>query len=403
MEAHPLTSNSSRRPILPPPVIVDSAGSVPTLIAALRSAPRLAADTEANSLFAYQERVCLIQVSVAEADFIIDPLARGVEPALAALGEAFSSPKVEKILHAAEYDIMTLRRDLDFQFANLFDTMIAARILGKERVGLGAMLEEYIHVTLDKRHQRANWGKRPLTLEMIRYAQMDTHYLLALRDHLYEELIRGDHWEEARELFDEVARAEWGGMEFDPQGYWRLNGASTLSPREAAVLEALYHFRQREARKRDLPMFKVLPDEALINLALACPAGMDDLSGISGLTHGLIERFGRGILEAVRIGLSANPPTRPPRVAQVDEAVQRRFEALHAWRKERAARRGVSSEVVLSKDALWELAQVAPRTLTEMQRLRSLGPWRLKTYGSEILKVLVSVDGYSNHQTGTGA
>lgn len=376
---------------IPPPVFIDSAAGLATVRQALQTAPRIAVDTESNSLFAYHERVCLIQLSTYKRDYVIDPL-RLEKSHLTFLGEIFASPLVEKVLHAAEYDVMTLRRDFGFSFANLFDTMIAARILGWERVGLGSLLEDHFGIKLDKRHQRANWGKRPLRPDMIRYAQMDTHYLLSLADIMRERLQAGGHTEEAREMFDDVARAEWGGSEFNPQGFWRINGANTLKPRELAILEAVYLYREHEAQERDLPVFKVLGDNALINIALAKPQTQDELQHVQGLTEGLIRQYGSGLLRAVQAGQHAELPARPRSRGQTDESVQKRFDALHVWRKERAARRGVSSEVVMPREALWELAEAAPRTRQELERIKSLGPWRAKTYGDELLQVLANVD-----------
>jgi len=147
----------------------------------------LGVDTESNSLFAYREQVCLIQFSTSDEDALVDPLALDD---LSPLADIFASPKIEKIFHAAEYDLICLKRDFGFSFANLFDTMVAARILGWEEIGLGSILKAEFDVQLDKRFQRANWGKRPLAAELINYASRDTHYLIPLRDRLWSDLQR---------------------------------------------------------------------------------------------------------------------------------------------------------------------------------------------------------------------
>jgi ribonuclease D len=139
----------------------------------------VAVDTESNSLFAYREQVCLVQFSTTQADFLVDPLALADLTPLAPL---FADPKIEKVFHAAEYDLLCLKRDFGFSFANLFDTMLAGRILGRKEIGLGAMLEAFYGVQADKRHQRANWGQRPLPAPLLEYATLDTHYLIPLRD-----------------------------------------------------------------------------------------------------------------------------------------------------------------------------------------------------------------------------
>ncbi|HMD79812.1 MAG TPA: ribonuclease D, partial [Anaerolineales bacterium] len=184
--------------ILPPPVWVADPNSLMQMVAKLSAQPRIAVDTESNSLHAYRERVCLIQFSIPEIDFVVDPFAI---KDLSSLSPIFASLKIEKIFHAAEYDLICLRRDFGFRFAYLFDTMQAARILGYSFVGLDNILLEKFNVKIDKRHQKANWGSRPLTFEQIDYARQDTHYLFQLRDLLENQLRETQRWEIARDDF----------------------------------------------------------------------------------------------------------------------------------------------------------------------------------------------------------
>lgn len=377
---------------MPSAIMVDNSKTLMRLQDDLRSVTRLAVDTESNSLFAYHERVCLIQLSTDRRDYLVDPLRIPNKASLNFLGDIFANSNIEKVLHAAEYDVMTLRRDYGFSFTNLFDTMIAARVLGMERVGLAPMLEERFGITANKKHQRANWGRRPLTPDMLSYAQMDTHFLLALRDELYQQLEQGQHLEEARELFNEVAQAEWGGVDFDPQGFWRINGANHLSLREMAVLEALWHFREQQARQRDLPVFKIMSDDNLLHLAQTNARTVQELAESSNAGHGIIDRYGHDLLRVIAQGQQAPLPKRPQPREQLDEIIQRRFDALHTWRKERAAQRGVSSEIILSKNALWELAHKAPATLHALTALPTMGAWRATAYGEELLAVLASLN-----------
>ncbi|HUM63014.1 MAG TPA: ribonuclease D, partial [Anaerolineaceae bacterium] len=145
---------------------------------AITAEPLLAIDTESNSLYAYRERVCLVQVSTPQTDYLVDPLAL---TDLSALGSLFADSRRQKIFHAAEYDILCLKRDYNFTFNNIFDTMIAARILSYPQVGLGNLLSAWFGIELEKKYQRADWGKRPLPQAMLDYARMDTHYLFDLR------------------------------------------------------------------------------------------------------------------------------------------------------------------------------------------------------------------------------
>jgi len=381
-----------QQPTLPPPAIVATPEQLRRFHETIQDKSRLAIDTESNSLYTYREQVCLIQVSTDQADFLIDPLRLSRKSDLDFFGDILANPWVEKVLHAAEYDVMVLRRDFGFTFAGIFDTMLAARILGCKRVGLGFILEERFDVHVNKANQRANWGRRPLPDKLIRYAQFDTHYLLPLRDELYGELDKVGALEEAHEIFQEVCSAEWNGGHFNPDGFWLLSGARSLEPASLAILRELYLYRDAQARRRDLPVFKIMSDANLVALASLAPRSHDDMYQHK-IPQRHIQRYGRDILECVRRGLQAPPPS-PPRKRNnhSSDLVTRRFEALHTWRKRRAAKRGVPSDIIMPKDVLWELAEVAPRTQKRLAKIRTLGPWRLRTYGDELLRELSSAD-----------
>ena len=170
---------------IPPATMVTSTASLRDYVDRWRQEALLAIDTESNSLHAYQEQVCLIQLSTRSADFIIDPL---VVESLDPLGDLIADPAIETVFHAAEYDIMCLKRDFQFTFSSLFHTMLAARICGAERLGLASMLDEHFGVKANKKFQRANWGERPLSRDMLHYAQLDTHFLPRLRDYWRQQL-----------------------------------------------------------------------------------------------------------------------------------------------------------------------------------------------------------------------
>jgi ribonuclease D len=183
---------------LPPHDLITTPNSWKTCLHNLQKESRLAIDLEANSMFAYREQVCLIQISIPEQDYIIDPLC-GLD--LTGLGEIIANPAVEKIFHAAEYDLTLLKAEYGWELQNLFDTMWAARILGYSQYGLANILGNLFGVKLDKKYQKSNWCKRPLAPAQLIYAQLDTHYLLRLRDHLAQELRAGGHEAEAAETF----------------------------------------------------------------------------------------------------------------------------------------------------------------------------------------------------------
>ncbi len=372
-------------PDLPPYQHVRSLSEWRSCLKQLQGQRRIAIDLEANSMYAYQEQVCLVQISVPGQDYIVDPLA---DFGLEALGEIVADGAVEKVFHAVEYDLILMKREYGWELENLFDTMWAARILGYERVGLANILEELFGVKLNKRYQRANWCKRPLSANQLAYAQADTHYLLDLREHFARELEEAGRTVEAAEIFAEQSKVELPPNEFDPDSFWTINGARHLSPGGKAILKALNIYRDEEAERRDRPHFKVLQDKTLMELAKRRPRNEGELQNIHGMTSGQIRRYGDDILRIVREKRGAPAPRRPRRKPRPPDDVLGRYERLRTWRKKRGRQRGVESDVIVSRDALWELARANPQTKAELEAIDGLGPWRLETYGDEILQVL---------------
>ena len=365
-------------------MVVTHEDTLARMVERLSEQPRVAVDTESNSLYAYREQVCLIQFSIPGTDYLVDPLA--VEN-LSSLGQVFANPEIEKVFHAAEYDVVCLKRDFNFEFSNLFDTMAAARILGREEVGLGALLEQEFGVKLDKRFQRANWGERPLRGELLAYARLDTHYLLELRERLYKRLMERGLWALAEEDFRRLEAIE-AGQNGERQGEcWRVKGAYDLTPQQAAVLKELCEYRERAAEALDRPLFKVINDASLTAIAAAGPQDVEGLRRLPGMTPRVVERHGRELLSAVRRGLESEP-IYPPRNHRPSNGYLERLEALRGWRKRKGLRLGVMSDVVLPRDLMLRLAERNPRGMGEMEEAMGDAPWRLGEWGEEILRVL---------------
>ena len=373
---------------LPTHHLITTASKWQSCLDHLRAEARLAIDLEANSMYAYQESVCLIQISIPAQDYIIDPLA---DLDLSGLGEIMGNPQVEKVFHAAEYDLMLMKRSYGWQVVNLFDTMWAARVLGYPKYGLANMLESIYKVKLDKRYQRSNWCKRPLSPAHLTYAQHDTHFLLDLRDHLLTELESQGRLAEAGEIFAEQTEINLPDHTFSPDDFWSISGSNDLTRRQQAILRELAIFRNEEARRRDQPHFKIFNDRTLVELAKLSPRHLGQFNNIYGMSQRQIHRYGRRLLQVIERGQNAALPTynrspRPP------DAVLSRFDRLHYWRKMRARARGVESDVIVSRDAIWELAKENPDSLASLADLNILGAWRYQEYGSEILTVLLETD-----------
>ena len=350
-----------------------------SMLADLASQPRVAVDTESNSLHAYQEQVCLIQFSSPEKDYLVDPL---ILADLSPLAPLFADPHIEKIFHAAEYDIVCLSRDFGFKFANLFDTMQAARILGCEKVGLDALLAARFDVKVNKRFQKADWGARPLTPDQIDYARLDTHFLIPLRDLLMEDLVKAGRWTVACEDFH---RACWtNGNHAEPSEHWeRFAGRRDLNLRQLTILRELCAVRDEIAARLDRPTFKVVGDDTLIALARKVPTTKDELDEI-GLSSKQVGRWGGEILSAVARGVASPLVKRRPAKRQ-DDAVLNRLELLKTWRKKVGAQMGVESDIILPRPYLMLLAEHGGR---DLKKILESSPWRLEQFGAQIKEVL---------------
>ncbi len=369
--------------LLPPPIWVDRPASFKNMVADLSVQPCIAVDTESNSLHAYREQVCLAQFSTPQTDYILDPF---VFEDLSALAPLFSNPKIEKIFHAAEYDLLCLKRDFGFEFTNLFDTMYAARVLGYPFVGLDNMLAEKLNIKVDKRHQKADWGARPLTAAQIDYARFDTHYLFQLRDILEKELEHKGRLQLACEDFARACKVELPREKVNGASWRRFSARKDVSTRELTILGELCGFRDRIAEQMDRPPFKVLDDDTLLSIARNLPEKDVDLAGI-GLSSKQIRLWGGEILAAARRGVGAPLVTREV-ARRPSEAMLRRLEKLKNWRKTIAKEVGVESDVILPKVYLNPLAENTPKSMDELKLILGDSPWRFQQYGTKILKIL---------------
>lgn len=281
-----------------PAALVADARALAELVEHVGAEPVVAFDTESNSFHVYRERVCLLQVSTRREDFVVDPLAVDVAP----LGKVLCDGR-EVVLHGADYDVRCLKREWGWVFPRLFDTMAAARRLGRQGLGLSALVESHFGVRLSKSSQRSDWGRRPLTRDQIAYAALDTHYLLPLHDILAPELSTRGVAEEARLEFDRIAAAEPHERVFDPEGWRRLKGSRDLDARGRQVLRALWVAREAEAKQADRPPFKVLAEHAMVDLARRRPGTIEELQRVPGVTPAVMRRLGGAIREAIAAAL----------------------------------------------------------------------------------------------------
>jgi ribonuclease D len=368
---------------LPPPIWVNTKPLLQKMIDDLVTQKRVSVDTESNSLHAFREQVCLLQFSSTNEDYLIDPLAL---KDLSALAPIFADPNIEKIFHAAEYDLVCLRRDFGFSFANLFDTMHAARVLGYPAVGLDRLLNNKFKIQTDKRHQKANWAARPLTKEQIHYARLDTHYLFDLRDVLEKELCEKERLEFAREDFRRACQYDEQKQKTNGESWERFAARKDLSLRDLTILVQLCKWRDLEAEKLNRPVYKVIMDDTLVMIAKNSPQHKVDLSAL-GLSEKQIHLWGDSVLSAVRRGVAA-PLVERKHIEAKNDAYLRRLEKLKVWRKKIGLEMGVESDVILPKPYVTAIAENPPRNIDELAVIMKGSPSRVEKFGLQILKVL---------------
>jgi ribonuclease D len=306
----------------------------------------------------------------------------------------FADSKVEKVFHAAAYDISCLSRDYAFTFTNLFDTHLAAHLLGYEQLGLSALMEKLLGVVHSKHRQRDDWSRRPLDRLQLEYAATDTHYLLKLRDLLEEQLKHKGRLVWAREEFDAAASVQTDERSFDPEGFRRIKGSRGLALRELLILRALYLLRDRYAREMDLPPFKVLTNSVLLEIARKPSASPQALAKRPGISYRIGRKFADEIFQTVESARAQDPsslirPAQNQWRAPSPES-RRRLERLKEWRQAKARELELSIGVVFPGNLLEVLAAAPAASQTELDEFPGMRKWRAREFGAEILEILKS-------------
>lgn len=369
------------------PIWVDQNDSLQQMVNDLARQKIIAVDTESNSLYVYREQVCLVQISTLNIDYLVDTLAL---TDLSLVAPIFADETIEKVFHAAEYDLICLKRDFGFSFSNIFDTMFAGRILGRKAVGLASMLKAEFGIELDKRFQRANWGKRPLPKAQLVYARLDSRYLIPLRQRLADELVKCGRWQLAQEDFSRLCDVKITPEVDGIENCQRAAGNLSLTSQQANVLRELCKYREIQAQRANLPPFKILGKQTLLEIARVMPRLRDDLASNTKISQRQLERHADGLLKAVERGMrckqhrNMNHYHRQP----VDEKFIYRLEALRNWRKQTGHTLGVESDVIMPRDILEIIAQNNPQRIDELQAIMQPIPWRFEHFGSQLLKVL---------------
>lgn len=367
--------------------VIETGVALEQLCDKLQLSQELALDLEADSLHHYQEKVCLIQVSDRKNNWLIDPLQmHDLQPLVTLLND----PARLVVLHGGDYDIRSLHRDFRIEIRRVFDTMVAAQFCGYSEFSLAALLKQYFQLELDKRFQKADWSRRPLSLEMTSYAACDTAFLLQLADLLRARLQQLDRLEWVAEECQLLAGNRTAEQEAGPL-FLKFKGAGRLQPRNLAALEQLLQLRDKQARKQDRPPFKILPPESILGLAELMPETRSELQQIKGLSPRLQDRYGEAILVALdraRQLPEQQLPHYPRSKKEVSAVVKSRLSQLKSWREQ------LCQQIELAPGLLapnWLLEQIAvnkPVNLEQLAQVKGIRNWQIKLWGEELLPKL---------------
>jgi ribonuclease D len=375
----------------PPYEMVEKRPDLQRIAKDLQTGGVIGVDLEADSMFHYKEKVCLIQMASNERTFLIDPLAlKDLSP----LAPVFADPGVRKVFHGADYDIRSLYRDFGIEVRSLFDTQIAARFLGFRKTSLASLLKDVSGLIIEKKYQKKDWSQRPLPPAMCVYAARDACHLMDLSK-VFEERLRARGLlfcvEEECEVLSKVRPASIEETPF----FLRFKGAGNLDSQSLAVLEALLKLRDELARKQDRPPFKILGNIPIMEMAQKKPVSLRELKSVGRLSARQIRSLGGPLLQRISQALSLPEEALPsyphkPRSAY-DPKVASRIRALREWRVQRSKGLNIDSALTLTNAQIRSLADTPPQKPGDLQRIGGLRNWQKRLFGNEISELLDTV------------
>jgi len=367
------------------PLYIDSSEAADRFLASIAGTRAIALDTEGASFHRYVDRIYLLQLSTDRRHAIIDPL-KVASPT--ALGTMLESRDVEVVFHDADYDLRLLHQDYGWKVTNIFDTRVAAQLLGIKAFGLAALLDSYFGVRLDKKHQRADWSMRPLPGDMLEYAAQDTMHLLQLRQRLNDDLGRKGrlHW--AQEEFERLEGTQWDESEEDTS-FLRIKGARDLTRRELAILRELVAWRDGVAKELDRSTFRIAGNDVLLVLAREGPTTVAAVEAMKGLSRSVVARHARAILDAISRG-KALPESDLPKFARGprwarDPDYEDRVAALKSVRDRRAAELELDPGVLCPRERLEAVARRKPTSVDELMEVPEVRKWQVEVLGADLV------------------
>jgi ribonuclease D len=369
-------------------ILVENGSQLSQVAEDLEKTTAIGVDLEADSLFHYHEKVCLLQVSTPDQNFLIDPLPIGD---LSPLKKIFSNPDIRKIFHGADYDMRSLHRDFDIEVNSLFDTQIAATFLGVKETGLASLLKHRFKIIVEKKYQKKDWSLRPLPKPMLDYATLDSLYLLPLAHGLEKELREKGRFFYVEEECERLSKVRSAPSNNSPL-FLKFKGAGRLAPRSLTVLEATLQFRDEMARLLDRPPFKVFGSTQILKIVNEKPRNLKDLNAKRCLTPKQISGFGRPLLKKINVALNLSADkllVYPKKIGQrVGPKVASRVRILKQWREERASQLGIDPALVCPNSQVQVLAIVHPKSKADLTEISEMKDWQRELFGKEICSLL---------------
>ncbi len=367
---------------------IDTMGALNEFAQIAAGAEIIAVDLEADSMFHFKEKVCLLQMAADGTTVVIDPLSL---ESLSPLNRIFADPSICKVFHGADYDVRSLYRDYEIDIQNLFDTQLASMFLGIKETGLEAVVARNFGVELNKKYQKKDWSRRPLSIEMVEYAALDVAFLIPLARSLMRDLEKKGRMTWVAEECELLSRVRPPAENDDPM-FLKFKGAGRLEPRQLAALELLLQMRTAIARQKDRPLFKVISNAALKKIAVAMPRSKKQLKESRALSNRQLEMYANAVMEALknarkipRSQLPVYPRRRSPRLSRhVPERVKR----LRAWRDDKALQLELDPGLVLNRASISAIAVENPSDTAALKAIDGVANWQTDAFGGEILKSL---------------
>jgi len=368
--------------------LIDTRAGLGNFTKSVKKSTVVAVDLEADSMYHFQEKVCLVQMATRVDRVVIDPIKT---KDMSALKPLFSSRKVKKIFHGADYDVRSLYRDFNIEINNLFDTQVACMFLGYKETGLDAVLQQKFNISLNKKFQKKDWSRRPLSDEMMEYAVADVAHLIPLAEILEKELKKKGRLYWVNEESDIISKVRPAAGDDQPL-FLKFRGSGRLDRTGLGVLEALLKFRMRVAQRKDKPLFKIFSNQALLKTASTRPTDLSRLKKAEAFSFKQIDMYGKAIVNVVNTILKtpANKlPVYPKKRAQrVDASVSKRIKALKAWRDSKSRALEIDPGVLLSNALISVIADKNPSEVKALQQVDEMKNWQRREFGREITAIL---------------